>query len=578
MIIVILKRLVQGGKVTMRNNNLLRKSIYAATTAAFVAAMGFTIDANAATLNPEGINVDSSTQTMTVTPSGGDTQVLVGFGTVKTQNNKDVLAIKSTDWDVHDVSGTSVVVDLSSIKPSKDAYVQVKGNKNDDPITIKVAKSNQQLKAEKPNYTTDNPTVTFKKAEEGESYEFRTSANSAWAPFVSGTTDLTSYIDRGATLYVRTKGSGAGAIGQSDNKVVVYPDKNSDVTSPVYDKAGDQAISFAGKEAKLSIAKRANAPKLAADYVKALITLPKSTKARILKSADNYATNVAWTENASDQKNKAEITVGSDTIKFGDTTDKILEAKTANTAAKPASRVASLKVPAITTYGTRQAPEKASTVSGGSIDGAKLVSGSSVEVTATVDSKFTPDKGGKIVLKNDNATYSFEAAVVASKSDIAKLTKFTTVKSEKSTNLSVKKEDVGKFVYVRRAGDKKAAYWPTDWVFLGTIGADTTPEGGSAGDNKETVTLTFTPSTLSLTQASPTGALTLAGAPEGAEITYSLSGVAAANITKSNESRTGVTLTWAASGTPGSVTLTASYAGDSTHKSAEVEIPITVSY
>jgi hypothetical protein len=472
----------------MRNKDLLKKGIYAFTTAAFVAAMGFAVDADAATIDPAQISVDSQAQTLTVSPNG-DTQVLVGFGTSKKQGDKDVVAIKSTDWDVHDVSGGSVKVDLSSIKPAKDAYVQVKGNKNDDPLTIKIAASNQSLKANKPDYSTDNPTVTFKNNIEGESYEFRTAANDKWEAFNSGTTDLTSYIDRGATLYVRTKGSGNGAIAQSNASNVVYPDKSSEISSPVYDKAGDAAIAFAGKETKLSIAKRANAPKLAADYAKGLLSLPKNTLARILKSADDYSVNVPWTESGTtDQKNKAEITVGTEKIKFGDNTDKILEAKTVNTAAKPASRVASLKVPAIETVYTRQGGA-ASTVSGGSIDNAELheISGGALKVKAESDPKYTPEKGGKIKFTNSDPNYGFEIAMVEKEEDIASLTKFTSLKAgaNKTANLSTKKTDVGNHVYIRRAGDKKKALWPTKWVYLGSVGIDTVLEGDNPADPSE---------------------------------------------------------------------------------------------
>jgi hypothetical protein len=488
----------------MRNKDLLRKGIYAFTTAAFVAAMGFAIDAEASTIYPCNVKVDSESQTLFVEPggeSGDDTEVLVGIGTGKVKDSKTVVAIKDSDWDVHDVSDGSVKVDLSSIKPAKDAYVEVKGNVNDDPIAIKITASNQKLKAEKPDYSTENPTVAFKNTVEKETYEYRTSANDGWNDFVSGTTDLTSYLDKGATLFVRSKATGGtadldgyidGELSQSKAGLVVHADAKSDVTTPLYDQFANKTIAFAGKEVKVSIAKRANAPKLAADYVKAKITLPKNTLARILKEETGYdVTGAKWEENSSDQKAQAEITVGKEKIKYGVDTDNILEAKTKNDPKKPASKIVSLKIPAVSDDYKMEAG-KASTVSGGSIDNAmlKTKSGSSLVVTATVDSKFTLDKGGKINFKNDDKTNAFDIALVDDKTAPETLTKYTTIKAEKSGSLSVKNTDVGKFVYIRQAGDKKAATWPSKFVFLGTVGKNTVPSGAeSGGGSGETASL-----------------------------------------------------------------------------------------
>jgi hypothetical protein len=565
----------------MRNKDLLKKGIYAFTTAAFVAAMGFAIDADAASIAPAKISVNAGAQTLTVSETD-DTEVLVGYGTVKTQNSKDVLAIKSTDWDVYDVSGGSVTVDLSHIKTNKDSYIQVKGNKNDDAVTIKVKAANNSLKLDKPDYSVDNPKIKFKSGNnEGETYELRSAANDSWTSFSSvETTDLSKYLDRGATLYVRTKASENGALGQSEAKVV-YPDKASDITSPVYDKVGDNFIQFAGKEVKLSVAKRANGPKLAADYAKGLLTLPKSTQARILKSANDYSTNVAW-QDGTEQKNKAEITVGDDKIKFGDTTDNIIEARTKATASKPASRVASLKVPAIETLYQRVAGA-ASTVSGGSIDNAELheISGGALKVTAKTDSKYTLEKGGKVVFTNSDADNGFEIAMVAKDTDPTTLTKFTSLKAgaNKTANLSTKKEDVGKYVYIRRAGDKKKATWPTKFVYLGTVGSNDTPEGGGSGDNKADVTLTLSTDVTAITRlgTTKTANFTLTGMPDGASASdyeWVVSGDTDV-VVLADKTKTGATMTTTASGAK-SVTVKVTYAGDSTHKSA-VSNEVTIS-
>jgi hypothetical protein len=531
---------------------------------------------------------------------------MVGYGTPK----NDELVIDNSKMDVYTTTGDSVKVDLSQLNVAKDNYVLLKGNVDSDPIAVKFAKNDAKLKPTV-TYTNDTANVTF--ANNGKESKIDPKdenidiyGNSLLdTRLISSTEDpetgkrINKYeykyddlLQKGATLYAQTKIVGDGELVKSneeyksvkngtvkDIKVYTGSVRTKQADGTYKEEASD--ILLPSKAVKVSIAKRANAPKLKADYVKNTITVPQGQKRELAYEGDEEEGTFVVPGEWTDVRQKETATLGS--------TKKIIEVRTAQkNEKKPASKTGFIQVPALETTVSGCAVT-ANVKSGGSIDGANViaVSGGATVVEITADDKLNAGTKGKLVVDVKDPTYGYDVALVSQetitkgvdKEIDGKTNKFTAVKKSSKKNISVDTSKNGKYVFVRRSGDKKTLQFAGKWTFVGTIKGTDVPTGLDATESGGNGSETSTPLVLSQAENKTTIGnsgvvnLTLTGA-EG-NITWKVEAKKSdstpidvtdtnTGFTLSNESKTGVTVTagqYAGMNNGGVVTVTATETG-----------------
>lgn len=405
----------------------------------------------------------------------GSKEVL--FGIAKKSGSNYVVSA----WDVYDVKdavNNNIAIDLSSLDSSKENYVQIK-TEGTEPLTLTfkaVAKPKLKgtLTTDGKIEVKDNGAVILPAKEASATYEYRTQYGS-WQDY-DNIDDLSKYQDRGAALYFRMKAK----------EVMITP------TNGVCELTN----ALPGKEAKVSIAKRANGPKATVDYVKGTIKLPKNAQFRIITSSTAVAaaaetgTNntspaglawkngdtaaVTWAANLADAKSSKPMPT--ELLQAGSS----LELRTAPTTSKAASRITVVQITAPTrktltvadtaTFTTGDATYatagKVSVVSGGSVTVSVKIT--EVKKKAKFQIEFTGTGGTK-----DDV---FE--VIASADDATKLndaTSLTGIKKVKGSGSTKLTYDNGTKLFIRKKGIKAdlkknpvvKGEWPTQFVELG---------------------------------------------------------------------------------------------------------------
>lgn len=190
------------------------------------------------------------------------------------------IALSASVWESYDYdTQNGVTIDLSDLNRTKDNYIQVKGDKATETVTIKIPAILSKVAATY-DIATDSVIlndITDKQNPQpiqNKTLEYKV-ANSGWKTYAGD--DFSYYQVRGVSLVFRI---------MADPKDSLQASALTTLTDIV--DADGQAVngyvagSFPGKEIKLRIAKQAAAPKISVDYARHQFKLPKNTEYRVV--------------------------------------------------------------------------------------------------------------------------------------------------------------------------------------------------------------------------------------------------------------------------------------------------------
>ncbi|MDE6568620.1 MAG: hypothetical protein K2K70_12940 [Lachnospiraceae bacterium] len=453
-------------------------------TAAVVSVAG-SASASAADLTTSTVKVDAVNQTLTV--EGSDCKE-VGFS-VASVNAKTGIIKPAADaaWEWHD--GKKVTIDLSTLSNTKDNYVQLKTDTGEE-MTIKIPAVNTKVKAvyDAAANTVAVQDVTDSKAPVAVTgkVEFKNKYGS-WAEYTAAA--LESYVYKGAALTFRVAADADTAIAAAGEKDAVIKKAATDEAGIVY----YVAKAFPGKEVKVSVKKLANGPKVAANYVKNTITVPKGAEYRITSAGDTALGT--WTDLKDITKAEA-LDAATVAAKVG-----TIEVRTKAVAAegtkagKPASKISRLSFGAVEqlAWGNTDSAVADFTADKkvkGDIKfayvGTEASKAITVEYVTTTNKKtgVTSTTGIKITNNSTDAyqVYVNKAAdgaapAIGVKGAVA--VGAATVKGETVTAKEVTIKNCDKAqIFVTKVGNAKTATWASPFVGIGTVAypADVVPE------------------------------------------------------------------------------------------------------
>lgn len=187
-------------------------------------------------------------------------------------------------------SDSDVAVDISTLAASKDAKVMIQGLDTGSvanvtsPSSLTLGKEAKIVGLTKLEYNAPKGEIKFAGAPAG-FYQFRTATTAVWKA-ISNTQQTADYLltatssvaklqAKGGTFYLRQQAQ-------------EYTGTNA-VT--------DAAITRASKIASVKITAQAKAPTVKVDYVKGVITFPKTTEL-VIKAGSNYYTSLTSTQSA----------------------------------------------------------------------------------------------------------------------------------------------------------------------------------------------------------------------------------------------------------------------------------------
>lgn len=439
---------------------LLNKIAVGASAFAFAAALSAGVNAtsaDAAAPITGAFDLDKSQAIITAT---GDKKVVVSYPTV---DKKGVLSADKNvcTYDVG-VSG-KVVVDFSTLNPTKDNYIKISGNVNTEPVVYKIPAA---LQLGKGTVASSGAITVTKKDKsnlsdaETRNLEYATTSSN-WKS--SSDMDFSQYLQLGATIRVRATGRNNAPV--KETKTI--KDKNNEYALTVLDGT------LPGKEIKVKIAKMANAPKAKVDYAKRTITVPAKSQYRI-NTADGLG---AWVDSAS----KTVL----DKTKLDFTVNNAIDVRTKATDKKPASKYAAVSWKAIYKIGVEvnaTDAKKASLVtSNAALTGNEAVTGGAVVISYGVTNsvmngtkvKTATSAAVTIDNKASGALYNYQYVIVDKGTEVKLDTKgVKTLKAGKDVKITVKdsKTYKDKEIYIRRAAVTKGnTQWVTDWAKAATI-------------------------------------------------------------------------------------------------------------
>lgn len=311
----------------------------------------------AAEIPASDITIDYDNQKLTVRENAArerDLQIYFTVSSIKAAKLKNDAGatvkkkvMTPSTWDVYDYDpAAGVVIDLSWMNRKKDNYIQLKGNKNTTPVTIKFPAALSKISA---SFDATNATVSMQNTTNKKQpivindapIEYKTSYGK-WNAYQGKDGELSIFQMRGATLQFRLAAHQTEALHITDSSPKISEIVDAGGKGIVIYQAGD----LPGIEKKVSIKKRAKAPKISIDYAKHQFTLPKNTEYRVLSDT---LTN-AWAETgaASRKLNLSELAASIN----GNTA--VLELRTKATTAKPhsASCKVAFTMPSVLPIGT----------------------------------------------------------------------------------------------------------------------------------------------------------------------------------------------------------------------------------
>lgn len=390
--------------------------------------------ADAAAIKAGDITVDYEEATITV--KSADKELLVGYPKVKV-NESDASAstVKVSSWDVYAGNTKGTTIDISSLNLTKENYVAIKGTTNTDPVLVKLSVIDKAIKV-KYDKNTGAMSITAS-TEAVPAMQYRTTTG-AWKE-VTEDTNYTLYQQQGATLYFRAMPDEAAAVTAADGAVANYA---------VYEAKG----AFAGKEAKVKVSKLSNGPKVAVNYEKNTITIPKGVKYDIYTS---------------------KTTAGADEWK--DAADKVVETLVPTEDGLEAGLVAVKKVAegkldskvTIFAYNAVAALEIGKELD--DITAYTNIDDNNAIKIENVVSKDNKTTAVKVTNGNEAAGATYQVIVAEAEMEQAGLAASTTAKTIKPGKNATIKCAAGQSVYVRIAGDKKAETFASNYVCLGSV-------------------------------------------------------------------------------------------------------------
>ena len=425
---------------------------------------------------------DETTDPVPDTPAAGTTgadhEIL--FNVASVDKNKK---LKASAWEVYDVTDDKVVIDITSLNTQKDNYVQIKGDVSKDPLTLFIPATDKTLKLKFNAYTAQAEFNKGADASKTADYEYRTQY-SDWSDAAKlGDISLKMYQERGAKLYFRLSAAASAETVKEGGKAV----------TGITDKATTKALekvyqmkSLPGKEIKVSVSKKANAPKASVNYTKGAVTIPAGALYRVndengLGEFSKTATSAKVTLNSAStgaDKTAYDALVAGGSLevkKAGDATKK-----------KSESKVFQLAFPnpkAVLDVGGEEAAKKTVTenVVKDPTDDKKTIA---VTTIAENKDKKQAVTSFKITVKNDT-DYNYE--VVVDKATPGADKKGKVIKAGKSVDIN-RIDKGGSTVWIRRCADQKKAEWATDYIQMGVIPAASTTTPDTPGTDETKVT------------------------------------------------------------------------------------------
>lgn len=449
-------------------------------------AGGSDSDADEPTGHDEG---DGTVTDPSTTTTDSNQEIL--FNVASVNKNKE---LKASTWEVYDVGADKkVTIDITSLNTQKDNYVQIKGDVSKDPITLFIPATDKTLRLK---FNAYSGLAEFNKgadASKTANYEYRTEY-SDWSDAAKlADISLKMYQERGAKLYFRLSKSvdsmAVSAAGAS-NEVKDIKDKanNGETLANVY-----KMPSLPGKEIKVSVGKKANAPKASVNYAKGAVTIPNGAMYRINgEDADGkYKVGlIDWSAPTSskvtlDSKSTGDAKTAYDALVAGGS----LEVKKAGVSdkGKAESKVFQLAFPnakEILSVGGAE-DEKKNVTENTIVDPSDETGKQTVKVSSidAVKNKKGETTSFKMTVKNDT-DYNYEIVVDSTKPGADKKGKVVKTKKD-ATITGIKKE--GGIVYIRRCADQKKQAWATEYAQMGVVpaAATETPDKPGTEDPKE---------------------------------------------------------------------------------------------
>jgi hypothetical protein len=464
----------------MRQKKMISRILTILATGAVSALAAVSVQA--AQIPTTAVTIDYTEQRLLIQETGDalDHQVYVSFPNPKNSrvtladgSKQQVKVLAGKDWDIYDNTAAGITVDLSTLSTTKDHYIQLKGDKNTDVLTIKIpavlSKVSAKFVATSAAVKMYNTTNSKAPVELTEGMEYRT-VNGNWTAYQGES--LETYQMNGATLHFRI----AGHVKETLDVTATTPQTGGMKDSSGNDISVYQAGSFPGKAIKVAVPKRAAAPKAKVDYTARQFTLPKGTEYRVV-TTDAFG---QWTSPA-DAKSSYKLTL-SELSQAAGSLDGALEVRVAATDKRAASKVTqvSLEQPAkldvcSSKEGLAEADIPDSDIFYNSIG--KDLSDVSVMV-GYISNQTTKEFQG---LSFFNYTQDVYEVYVAQDGKVPDSSTSPTIKiapdkkgSEdgKQTDLKSSKVANGDKIYIRKVGDSKNQQWSSEYVCLGTVKYD----------------------------------------------------------------------------------------------------------
>lgn len=424
----------------------------------------FTLNGQKACAEDVGFSITLDMEKQQMILSGTeDKEFMVSFPkvTVTTKDGvKQIKSVKETTWDVY--TSSNAVVDLSNVNPTKETYVEIKGNKNDIPVLVnfipaytrlrgKFAEANNEKKA---GISITTGTGTAAAEIDAAKLQFRTEGGK-WKRFDG--IDITPYTMNGATLYFRVNNS--YAFNYSTTREL-KEFTTLEVPGEKYEyRLYGEVEGFCSSEVKVKVKKISNAPKATADYDKMIFKFRGGTSYRIIQD-DNYST--PWVQ-------------GSKTTTYAlvprNEKGGILEVRTDATKTKSVSKIARYEF-----KGTRTIKTSAtSTTNTSATDNGVVEDEQTVLKVEDVFKRGSTTVTEGINVINESESYFDILFLPEPITTTSELLGLAQVRSGIS-KINPKKEKIfkgekynGQYMYIRYAADKKNQEWASDFVFLGKV-------------------------------------------------------------------------------------------------------------
>lgn len=445
--------------------------------------------ADAAAIAAADITIDYANQKLTVKEDpiadvqSRDAEIFFATLTTKKVKGSDKKQVTPSAWDAYDYGKDGATVDLSFLNRAKENYIQVKGDKNADPVTIKIPAVLSKVSA---SFNIADATVSLSNVQDKKNpvelngaVEYRT-AYSGWKDYSKDDDDLSIYQQRGAKLYFRLKAAANQSLNGLTAADIGFVDKEGNVVQ-VY-----EVSCFPGVEKLVTVKKATGAPKVTVDYGKHLFTVPKNAEYRLVTPAKVTGWKLVGNDKGSSQLKLSELIPLMDKEKQA-----ALEVRVAATATKVASKAQRIAIdlpqdtPIFTGEGENVQTNAAAIdalISNDYFDNGVGTDSFEDEffVWAGCEYKQTTKAFTGIVLGN----YSSDIyEVYIARKDEARpgqdVKKVYTLKakpatSTKETKLLIKKDllEEGDKIYIRKKADAKGKVWSSNFAGLGTVRFD----------------------------------------------------------------------------------------------------------